>query len=200
MEVELVMLAAACSSSRLPLAEGFISGGQLALIAIIVIAITLMLIAQSRRRSESGPSPRVYAREQLARLKEEKVVHDEITEIMSHLQQLAREINAQLDAKFVRLERCVRDADDRIDRLDRLLRRAQGGSSLDVTVSQETTKPLSPTSNEIDNTHRARIYTLADAGKSAKEIARGVERPIGEVELVLALRAAKAGAASTAQV
>ena len=44
---------------------------------------------------------------------------------------------------------------------------------------------------EPDAAHEAlvrRIYDLADAGRSTLEIARQLDEPVGEVELILALR------------
>ncbi len=186
-KVDLVIGFAFHSQESLPLAAGPVSGGQFALLAVIVMVTTLMLIANARRRREGGPSPRAYAREQIARLKEEKIVHSDITEIMTQLQQVAREINAQLDFKFTRLEHSIRDADDRIDQLERVLRRASGKSTLDVTVSDDASRDPRD-SSRADSPYRERIFTLADTGKSSNEIARAVAAPIGEVELVLALR------------
>ncbi len=38
-----------------------------------------------------------------------------------------------------------------------------------------------------DARHR-QVYALADQGRSAAEIARQIDRPYGEIELILALR------------
>ena len=194
-----MILASSVTPLPLLLAEGIMSSGQMALISIIVIATTLMLISQSRRRLESGPSPRLYAREQLARLKEEKVVHDEMSEVMGHLEQLSREINAQLDAKLMRMDRCIREADDRIKRLDRVTRDLRSGTSLDVTVNQDSadSPPLATDDDRCGDNER--VFRLADTGKTAREIAGSIGRPIGEIDLILALRAAKEKAGAAAQ-
>lgn len=199
MEVESVILASSLTPLPLLLAESIISSGQLALISIIVVATTLMMISQRRRRQESGPSPRLYAREQLARLKEEKVVHSEIGEVMSHLEQLAREIDAQLDAKLMRMDRCIRDADDRINRLDRVTRNLKAGASLDVTVDRDSAESLRPLTDDTDRGDNERVFRLADTGKTAREIAGSIGRPIGEIDLILALRVAKGKAGTAVQ-
>ncbi len=165
------------------------SGSQLALIAIILVAIAMMVITNRRRFRETGPSPRAYAREQMARLKDEKVVHNELADVMTQLQQVAREINAQLDAKFVRLEKSIRDADDRLERLDRLMQRSDRRTTLDVTVDDALSNAASDPEDR-----RPRIYALADEGKKPQEIARAIGIAVGEVDLVLAVRARGDGA------
>lgn len=186
-----MILASSIKPLPLLLAEGIMSSGQLALISIIVIATTLMLISQRRRRQESGPSPRLYAREQLARLTEQKAVQDETSEVITHLEQLAREINAQLDAKLMRMDRCIRDADDRIRRLDRITSDLRGGASLDVTVSGDSADSPPPAANDAGRRDNELVFRLADTGKTARDIAGSIGRPIGEIDLILALRATK---------
>lgn len=194
-EVERVEFIPTHSALATPLAASIISGSQMALIAAIAVASGMMLISNMRRRREGGPSPRAYAREQLAHLKEKKAVHDELGEIMIQLQQVTREINAQLDAKFLRLERVVRDADERIARLEKASpppKSAPPKRRLDVTVGQnprrqpKTTKPDATTPQG-----QREIFALADAGKTPAEIAESIGTHAGEVELVLALRRTK---------
>lgn len=176
-------------------AAAAISGSQFGLLALVVAATTLMLISGRRRRREGGPSPRLYAREQLTRLKEERVVHDELSDVMTQLQLVAREISAQLDAKFIRLERSVRDADKRIERLARLTEEHDGDEAglVDVTVDDAGATGAERDSPAEGKDDRREIYALADAGKNAIEIAQAVGSSAGEVELVLALRRSGGG-------
>ena len=44
------------------------------------------------------------------------------------------------------------------------------------------------TNNDALNARYARIYALADSGRDARQIAAELDRPHGEVELILALR------------
>lgn len=175
-------------SAALIAARG-VSGNQIALLAVMLAAAVLSVIAYFRRR-QRGPSPRTYAREQSVRLAETKGVHDDLAEIMAHLRGLAQEINAQLDAKFLRLERGIRDADERIDRLNRMLRRADGAPALDVVVSDEHVESFLPAARN-DPTDRERVLALANEGRTASQIAQEVDRPIGEVRLIMALRSTK---------
>ena len=176
------MLLTLFTISTLPLAVRIMSGSQALLIAVILATTFLMLLSYSRKRRETGPSPRAYAREQMARLKEEKVIHDDLSDLMMQLERVAREMNGELDAKFIRLEKSIRDADARAERLERLLDSERGNSGLDVTVGAVSRRASSDTAN------RDRIYALADAGRSAKDIASETDIPVGEVKLTLSLR------------
>jgi hypothetical protein len=152
----------------------------------------------------------------------------ELEDAVIELDRLARQINAQLDTRFAKLETVVRDADERIDTLQRLLRQSQGESTLDVTVeashgesdaaagdarshsaatgadsnaaesggrgsrkragaSSEDAPRDGAGSSRVSTPH-ATVHRLADEGLSAAEIARRVQQPVGEIELILALR------------
>lgn len=178
----------------LPLAAGGVTGGQLALIAVIMVVMFLLLMSNARRRREGGPSPKAYAREQISRIKEERAVKTDLADLMLELQQLAREVNAQLDTKFVKLERCIADADQRIGRLDRLAGRPAGQPALDTTVRDESTE-----AQPVESSRRERICALYDEGKSPLEIAQALDKPVGEVELVVSLRRPKTGKKLSAQ-
>ena len=115
-----------------------------------------------------------------------------MSELLVELQDLSRQITAQIDTRFAKLETVIADADGRIGRLERLLRRISEIEQLDVTLDDHTADPA--LSNEeksrtirIDPVHE-QIYTLADKGLSAVEIARQLARTTGEIELILNLR------------
>lgn len=167
------------------LAAGALSSSQLSLLVLILVVISLLLIVTRRRLRESRNSPRAYAREQIHRIREERHVNHEVQDVMVELQQLSRQINAQIDTKFAKLESAIRSADDRIDRLTRLLRQTDGQPTLDVTVADNA-----PAVDPAPRPHSTRrlIYQLADAGRTPIEIARELATTTGEVELVLALR------------
>jgi hypothetical protein len=171
--------------SAWPLAKGVISGTQALTLGLILAATSFSMISLRRKRRERGPSPRMYAREQVARLREQKSIETDIGEIMLQLQQVAREINAQLDAKFVRLERSVRDADERIRRLERLAPTKSRAATLDVTVSDTTEPAKRAPSNSGEITRR--ICAMGAAGKPPADIARAVGKSIAEVQLILAV-------------
>ncbi len=164
------------------------SNSQWLLMGIIVAATALSLISLRRKRAEGGPSPRTYVRELNARIKEEGAVKTDLTELMVQLQQVAREINAQLDTKFMKLERSISDADDRIARLQRTIRAADGEPMLDVTVSDDPAgQTIAPPRTSL-SARRQQIFSLADTGESVVSIVAQMGVSVGEVDLILKLR------------
>ena len=161
--------------------------GALALLVIVLLSISI----RRRARERMGP-PTQKARERLQELAEQRGVRDDMEQLLAELQDLARKINAQIDTKFAKLEAAIADADRRIATLDRLIHQ-QAGGGIDITVGDETPSGEGPSSTSPPpaaqlNTAHARVYELADASKSAVEIAQATGRTPGEVELILALR------------
>ena len=116
-----------------------------------------------RKNETSGPRNR---------LTEQKVVEREVSTLLSELAEMARQISSHLDSRSARLEDLIRQADARIERLE----------ALGATAASP---PIEPTNGEPTNNE---VYALADQGCSAKEIAQRLDRPKGEIELILALR------------
>lgn len=115
-------------------------------------------------------------------------VEKQMTELLVELEQMARQMTAQLDTRAARLEMLIKEADEKI----RMLR--AGNAALDATTSPpaRSSEVLS-----LPDPRHAEVYRLADQGLSASEIARQLGRPYGEIELILALRRPEAGNAIT---
>jgi hypothetical protein len=168
------------------MAAGTFDPSQLSLLVLVLGVVALLLIVTRRRLRESRNSPQAYAREQIRRIRDERNVNHEVRDVMVELQQLSRQINAQIETRFAMLESAIRSADDRIDRITRLLRETDGQPTLDVTLADDA--PAADLAARPDSTRRL-IYRLADAGRTPVEIARELGTTTGEVELTLALRA-----------
>lgn len=162
-----------------------------------VIVGTVVLLVFTRRKSRQAPvSPRARARERRGEFERRRSLDDDLRETMIELENLARQVNAQIETKYHKLEAVIRDADDRLARLEHVLSggRAQreGASSLDITVDDvpkaDTSSPAAAKDRHAD--HR-RVYELADAGRSPMEIARCLDLSAGEVDLILAVRREK---------
>ncbi len=136
------------------------------------------------------------------------VVPDSLTQWEVEMHDIARELSARLDNKIRLLETLLREAQAQEGRLAALLERAEavGGGpprpSEVVPASQPASESsecgeTAPTANRDESSFTVRrrhsdIYNLADEGKSALEIAGMLHQPLGEVELILGLRKAKA--------
>jgi hypothetical protein len=130
-------------------------------------------------------------------LAQQRAVEREMTSLLVELSEMARQISAQLDTRALKLELLIKEADEKIARL-------QGGTPPQdpaIVAAAETAlaaaaKPSSapsPRSHERESpateSRYQSIYELADRGAGAGEIAQQLDRPRGEIELILALRA-----------
>ncbi|MHC4178596.1 MAG: DUF6115 domain-containing protein [Planctomycetota bacterium] len=105
-------------------------------------------------------------------------------EVQMH--ETARELSAQLDSKMRALQALIAEADRAAARLE-----AAAAKSPDDLRQPAPSDPQPTTQAEALKSARRRqeeIYTLADYGLDAAEIARRVGSPVGEVELILGLR------------
>lgn len=182
-----------------------ITSVQVAMMALLVAGVTMYMIATRNRIRKSANQPRTASRERFADLQRRSRLGRDIEEVMSDLDAVSRQVNGQLDLRFAKLETVIRDADARIEQLTGLLRAARGAPSLDVTIADEVAEsPASndattrPGASDIEHSRHAEVYDLADEGLSPVDIAAKTNRTTGEVELILALRRAKAQAQAIA--
>lgn len=106
--------------------------------------------------------------------------------LVIELEKMSREIGNQLDTKAARLEGLLQEADRRSAELRGLMGKPEQAIGMDVPVDQKP-KAKSDSGLAALDKHQ-RIYSLADEGKSVTDIARALDRPAGEVELIIALR------------
>jgi len=177
---------------------------HLALMGIVVAGLTIYMIATRNRIRRSMNQPRTTSRDRFADVQRRARLSRDVEEVMGELDELARQVNGKLDIRFAKLEAVIRDADARIEQLSRLTRAAQGESTLDVTVDDVPARPPGETGHraalEPDVSEpplHADVYALADRGLSPVDIASQTNRTTGEIELILALRRAKAQADAT---
>ncbi len=164
---------------------------QLAMLILGVVGLTILMLSTRSRVRRSRQSPRSTVRERYAQSQQQKTVTRDVEQVMLELDQLSRQIHGRLDTRLARLEAVIRDADERIDELSRLVRTADGGQTLDVTLKEENpNRPPRPAPDAEDGRHAA-VHRLADVGLSVAEIAREAGQTTGEIELILALRRVK---------
>jgi len=164
-------------TTMVPLLGAFLSHNWFVPVASIAVAVGLLLFSLRRRqrelaqRSQRDPlsrnPPRATESQQLGRDLEALVVE---------LEELSRQISAQIDTRFAKLEAAIRDADRRIAVLRRLTHQdtPQTDDQPDAAAGEDARHGI--------------VYELADAGLSPVEIARELGKTPGEVELILKLR------------
>lgn len=135
---------------------------------------------------------------------QQRATERQMQSLLVELQEMARQVTAQLDTRSAKLEMLIQQADQRLAALQSAHsngthlppanRMNETNGDVPPMIEAEVIPPPRmemppppPTPDPVDPAH-AEIYMLADEGWSATEIASKLNRPRGEVELILALR------------
>lgn len=134
-------------------------------------------------------------------LTRQRDVEEQMSNLIVELAAMARQITGQLDTRAAKLETLMKEADEKLARLEAANHSASRATSeasrmypskeIDPTelAALADVQPTASTNAESPvETRHADIYLLANEGRSVQEIARLLQRPAGEVELILALR------------
>lgn len=163
-----------------------------------MLALTFVSLGLVRRNRRQAARDQVDTRERIAKLSGNRQYSSIADEVMIKLEELSRRVSAQVDTRFTKLECVIRDADERAARLEKLL--AQNGpaaakppehtpaQTTNVRDADPSAANAPPSEKELPPRVR-RVYELADEGKAPLAIAEALELPVGEVELILNLRA-----------
>lgn len=123
-----------------------------------------------------------------ANLHTQRAVEKQMQNLLVELSDMVRTMNAQIDTRAAKLEVLIREADEKLAQLKSA---TQSSTGIPAPLTGRAYTPPPPADRpvmEMDSRH-AQVYTLADAGRSAAEIAATLDRAKGEIELILALRA-----------
>lgn len=199
------------------LAEGQ-AANALLLAGVALVCAVLLFRSQRRIRGQasSQPLPPSAWRPQSPtqpRLASAANPPPEAEDWQVEFHEMAREATAKLDNKIRILEHLIRDADARIARLQSVGEWLDRSAQLDVDSNaasggSASQSPDADFGGNLANEPRGaasttalfsgddafvsqpygEIYALADAGHSSVKIASRLNRPIGEIELILGLR------------
>lgn len=106
------------------------------------------------------------------------------------LNELTERLAEELDRKAERIETLIAAADERIRQMERLQMEAPAAAAVAPTLDPRLLEPRHRVRHEtlgVEPSHRE-IYDLADAGLSPVEIAQKLDKPTGQIELILNLR------------
>lgn len=123
-------------------------------------------------------------------LSQQRAVERQMQNLLVDFTEMARTMSAQLDSRAAKLEALIEQADQRLAQL------RSAGVTIPSIDQQPRMKlvtddpPPDPSQTNPDQTdpRHAEVYALADEGRGAGEIAARLNRPSGEIELILALR------------
>ncbi len=190
---------------------------QLAFFVAIALTIWILLIHTqryfNRRRAEMAQQFQVHVKRAPPehRIGPPPDGPDEAFRWEVRMHETARELSAVLDSKLSLLQALVAEADRAASRLEAALERAGAEQALQasqrpahqaealqaIRPSQSQTDGYVQPGNRLDDAgaehapqqrRREEVYTLADYGYEAAEIAQRLQLPIGEVQLMLSLR------------
>lgn len=179
------------------------------LMAAGIALLTLVMLRRlwkrrSGQKKKAAGGERLSARERMARAGEATRPRETLEHLMVEVQELTRLCAAQMENRALRLEKLIREADEKIRRLEGLKGGGEsriaggvefGGRAFHArAVGGDTRVPEHAggvssllVQDDVDPVTR-RVYGLADQGLTPVEIAGKLEEQVGKVELILALR------------
>lgn len=116
----------------------------------------------------------------------QRSVERQMQHLLVELSEMVRQMNAQIDTRAGKLEVLIREADEKLAAL-----KDATGSTAKLPAASPGYVPPPPADRPAmtSDSRHAQVYALADEGRNAGEIASSLDRPKGEIELILALRA-----------
>ena len=145
----------------------------------IAVAATAFVLFRSRTKAKKDPLNRPPDVNSLA---QQRSVERQMQNLLIELSEMARQVTAGLDTRAAKLDALIREADEKIAALSSLR------SSIDLNNSAPAPAAAPPLCAYDPDPRHLEVYTLADQGQSPSQIAGQLNRPNGEIELILALR------------
>lgn len=175
------------SSSSAILAEGL--GDNVPLMIVIVVGVSVLAMVLTRRRIAARSDGRSARRSAALRPGTDqgagrRELQKSMEQLLLELEELSREINGQVDTRLRALNLLIQEADGKIKEL----RRLQGHTDDEGQPADRLPPPKQEPHPDLTSQRYARVYALAEKGRSVIEIAREMGLMTGEVELILALR------------
>ncbi|TVQ60615.1 MAG: hypothetical protein EA378_11040 [Phycisphaerales bacterium] len=192
-----------------PIAQQFLFA--FGVLVLIVVSLRLLRKSQANRAALADRSE--DPRERIEQVRQAAGERQSIDTLMADATELTQRLAAQLENKAVRLETLIAEADERLRRLEAggegsgRERAQEGDPPAPVTGRRFADQPRSgPPASDRPTRHappmepgadadeggvpagHTRVFELADRGLTPIEIAREVNQPTGQVELILALR------------
>ena len=108
-------------------------------VVLLVLCATVIMIMLLRRHQFRGTTRRDMARDHIARVRDQHQLRQSMDELLVQLEEVSRNVGAQVETKFAKLEKVIGDADDRIVRLEHMLGQSSTESSTRRANTPSTT-------------------------------------------------------------
>lgn len=160
----------------------------------VAVAATAFVLFRPKYRKKKDPLDRSPTGLSLA---QQRSVERQMQNLLVELSEMAREVSAGLDNRAAKLQALIQDADQRIAAL-KALPSAPTDRPADASAELQSagTAAEAPSPYDDDPRH-AEVYALAESGYDAAAIAARLNRPSGEIQLILALRPREATRAAS---
>ena len=145
---------------------------------LLIVYVAILRPMRARKKDPLARTP------QQPSLAQQRAIERDLSALLAQLTATAGEMTSQIEAQAVRLQALLREADEKINEL-----RSATSAASRPPAPRDNVDHI-PATAAVDPQH-VEIYGLADQGRSPREIARRLNRPHGEVELILALRETK---------
>lgn len=152
------------------------------------IVFILYLTFRKRRKGDVLNSPMRLS------LQQQKALERDMQNVVIELSEMSRQMTAQLETRAAKLELLIQEADQKVARLNTALAALEGtapGQSTPIDLPAASTPMKAPGLRLVkDDTEDrwAEVYMLADQGLSTSQIATKLNRPEGEIDLILHIR------------
>jgi hypothetical protein len=164
---------------------------------LLVVAVALTIFYAVMRPMWKKKDPLSYGGQRVGLASQRAVEHD-MTNLLVQLSDMARQVTAQLDTRTAKLELLIKDADERLAALQEATRNINSngnrngngngnGHAHDDEAESPPSQPAPASPEFVESPHR-NVYELADHKLTPQQIAQKLNRPQGEIELILALR------------
>jgi len=181
------------------------SPGQWAVIALGVVTVLYVAVIRPMRKGKrKDPLARPPGQFSLA---QQRAVEREMSNLLVEYEEVLRRMTAQLETRAARLELLINQADERLARLEAAAQQQQqqqqnrgdcappAETATTVAVRESaapfTDEPAPGAADDAGISPHRPVYQLADQGQTPRQIAQQLNRPHGEIELILALRPAE---------
>jgi hypothetical protein len=149
------------------------------------IVVIMYLTFRKRQRSDPLHSPMRLS------LQQQKALERDMQSVVVELSEMSRQMSAQLETRAAKLELLIQEADEKIATLNAALASLQGsitGQSTPIDLPAPMKSPGLRLVKDDTEDRWAEVYRLADQGLSTAQIATHLNRPEGEIDLILHIR------------
>jgi hypothetical protein len=172
--------------------------GAVAILAVFLMTRIWRSVARSKAHEKLSVQDRVKGQ-----FKDRDVYYNQMSELMAALADLSRQINGQIDTRLAKLEILLRQADEKIDALNQQKKQGtdkkqpsplrQPGKDIKDIAAQfhQSASPEKQTNGENLSPQARQILEMFNQGISKIDIAQKLDRPVGEIELILSLAGKK---------